>query len=51
METPPERAKADSLEWYQAEDWEECDPNPEKGIMRNWKARWKEETGRELNND
>lgn len=50
-ETPLEKAKAESLEWYQADNWEKCDPNTGKGIMRNWKARWKEETGRELSDN
>ena len=44
-QTPFEKARADALKWFRAEDFESCNGRPKTRILRNWKTRWRKETG------
>jgi hypothetical protein len=41
-QTPFETARADTLKWFEKEDFESCDGTLKTRVLRNWKTRWRE---------
>lgn len=44
-QTPLDKARSETLKRYKAKDFHHCEGGPGPGILRNWKTRWRHETG------
>jgi Reverse transcriptase (RNA-dependent DNA polymerase)/Endonuclease-reverse transcriptase len=42
-QTPFEKARADTLQWFQADSFADCDGNLGTRVLRNWKTRWRQQ--------
>jgi hypothetical protein len=43
FQTPFEKARADTLNWFQAASFEECEGTLGTKVLRNWKTRWRQQ--------
>lgn len=44
-QTPLDKAREETLQWFGAKDFQSCEGRSETRVLRNWKTRWRQETG------
>jgi hypothetical protein len=47
VQTPMEKARTATLQWFDVTNLDQCDERPEKTILRNWKTRWRHQASKE----